>query len=279
MTIPTFWRLVLSHLGILLLSGAACLYSIVQLGSVSGSARSALVTSQQVIAYEEALIDAFLSQVRYGGKYLITHTEGRREQLLQFKKDFVNYLDLLKQLEQSESVGASLSRLERLHEQYHELFDREAAYIRAHQNYAQTRYQQERDKIVENTLDELQLLKAQLRATLQGKLENIERGARTARRIAIITTLVVLVFGTLFSLKVSKSLNASLSEASAIEPVFAGPWTQNLKTTGVNLLERSRDTIKLAIKRFNAFALCIIGAWNRRSARGKNPSHGKVTDL
>jgi hypothetical protein len=270
MRIPTFWRLVLSHLGILLLSGAACLYSIVQLGSVSGSARSALATSQRVIAYEEALIDSFLSQVRYGGKYLLTHTEGRHEQLLQFKKDFIDYLDLLKQLEQSESIGASLSRLERLHEQYHDLFDREAAYIRANQNYGQTRYQQERDKIVENTLEEFDLLKAQLRTKVQDKLESVDRGARTARRIAIITTLIVLVLGTLFSLKVSRSLDASLSEATQREPVFADPWIQNLKIPGVSLMARMWNTTKFQLNRCSALTLCIIGYWRHRSASPKN---------
>jgi hypothetical protein len=279
MRIPIFWRLVLSHLGILSLSGAACLYSITQLGSVSGSARTALVTSQQMTAYKEALIDTFLSQVRYGGKYLITHTEGRRDQLLQFKKDFVDYLDRLKRLEQSESIGASLSHIERLHEQYHELFDREAAYIRANQNYAQTRYQQERDKTVENTLEEFDVLKAQLRASQQERLASIERGARTARRIAIITTLVVLIFGALFSLKVSRSLDASLSETFVAKPLANVSWIQNLHLLEAKLLESLRDVSKLQIKRFNAFALYVIGAWNRRCARPKSAPRGKVTDL
>jgi len=279
MTITTFWRLVLSHLGILLLSGVACLYSVVQLGSVSGSARSALVTSQRVIAYEEALIDAFLSQVRYGGKYLITHTEGRREQLLQFKKDFVNYLDLLKRQEQSESIGASLSRLERLHEQYHELFNREAAYIRANQNYAQTRYQQERDKIVENTLDELDLLKAQLRAKLQEQLQTVDRGARTARRIAIISMLIVLVFGAVFSFKVSRSIDASLSNVNAPEAAFVGPWIQYLKNSGVSQLKRRWAITKIQASHFSAFVIGAFSPRRRHSASPNNPARGKVNDL
>ena len=61
MTISIFWRLVLSHVGILLLSGAACFYSIMQLGALSGAARSALDTHQQTIAYQEGLTEAFLS--------------------------------------------------------------------------------------------------------------------------------------------------------------------------------------------------------------------------
>ena len=161
MAIPVFWRLILSHMGVLLLSGAACFYSIVQLGSLSGTARTALDTNHRMISYQEALADAFLSQVRYGGKYLLTHTDGRHVQLRQFKTDFTDYLELMKRLGQSDSITPSISRIERLHQQYHELFDREVEYIQKNQNYAQSRYQQERDKIVESTLNELDVLKVQ----------------------------------------------------------------------------------------------------------------------
>jgi DNA-binding transcriptional MerR regulator len=280
MAIPMFWRLILSHIGILLLSGAASLYSIVQLGSLSGTARSALDTNRRMIAYQEALIDAFLSEVRYGGKYLITHTEGRHEQLRQFKKDFVDYLNLLKQLGDSDSIGFSLARIERFHDQYHELFDREAAYIRAKQNYAQTRYRQEHDKIVESTLKELDVLRAQLRTKLQEKLESIDHGARTARRIAIVTTLVVLILGALLSLKVSRAIGGPVSEPSSAQPPPVEDWMQVLNVTWISLVKLSRHMIQLQANRLNGFGLSVGAAWSRRSASWKNAApRGKATDL
>ena len=212
-TISIFWRLVLSHVGILLLSGAACFYSIMQLGALSGAARSALDTHQRMIAYQEGLTEAFLSEVRYGGKYLIDHSNVRYDQLLQFKREFVNYLEILKRFGQPES--SSLSTIERLHDQYHELFDREVTYVRANQNYAQSRYQQERDKLVESTLGELDHLKTQLREGLKNKLENLDQAARTAREIASVSTLVVLILGILISLTVSRTMEASVIRPAA----------------------------------------------------------------
>jgi CHASE3 domain sensor protein len=212
MQIAIFWRLILGTLGILLLSIAACLYSIIQLGTLSRTARAALDGDHRMIGYQEALTDAFLSEVRYGGKYIITHAEDRHEQLRQFKNDFARFLGELKSLVHTEEVGNSLSRIEQLHRQYHELFDREAAYIRAKQTYAQSRYQQERDKIFESALGELERLKARLQTNLQDKLEGIDHAARTAQQIAIITTLIVALLGTLFSLKLSKSLADPLNQ-------------------------------------------------------------------
>jgi CHASE3 domain sensor protein len=217
MQIPIFWRLILGTLGILLLSIAACLYSIIQLGTLSRTARAALDGDHRMIGYQEALTDAFLSEVRYGGKYIITHAEDRHEQLRQFKNDFARFLGELKSLVQSEEVANSLSRVEQLHRQYHELFDREARYIRANQTYAQSRYQQERDKVFESALSELERLKAQLQADLQQKLEGIDHAARTARQIAIITTLIVALLAILFSVKLSKSLAAPVKQQLRIE--------------------------------------------------------------
>ena len=216
-------------MGILFLSVAACLYSIIQLGTLSQTARSALDGDQRMISYQEGLTDAFLSEVRYGGKYIITHTEDRHEQLRQFKNDFARYLGDLKSLMQSDEVAASLSRIEQFHLQYHELFDREAAYIRANQTYAQSRYQQERDKVFDSALSELERLKTLLQSNLQDKLEGIDRAARTARQVAILTTLIVTILGTLFSLKISRSIavplkQLELSTATDFAKPSDSPW-------------------------------------------------------
>jgi CHASE3 domain sensor protein len=212
MSIPIFWRLILGNAGVLVLSVVASLYSIDQLSTLSGNARSALDGDHRMIGYQEALTDAFLSQVRYGGKYIITHTEDRHEQLRQFKNDFIRYLSELKSLQQSEPIANSLSRIEQFHRQYHELFDREVEYIRAKQNYAQSRFQQERDNLLESELDELQRLKTLLQTNLHDKLEGMDQAARTARQIAIVMTLIVVLLGTLLSLKISQSLSAPLKE-------------------------------------------------------------------
>jgi CHASE3 domain sensor protein len=270
MAISIFWRLILSHMGVLLLSGAACFYSIVQLGSLSGTARTALDTNHRMISYQEALADAFLSQVRYGGKYLLTHTDGRHVQLRQFKKDFNDYLEQLKHLGQSDSITPSLTTIEQLHARYHALFDREVEYIQLNQNYAQSRYQQEREKIVESTLNELDALKLQLRAKLQEKLESIDRGARTARRIAIVTTLVVFILGTVLSLRVSSSIEGPGSVAGAGAPLRAAPWVQAMKNASATFANRAHTAAELQLHRLTGFVLNFMAVWSRRYATWKN---------
>jgi CHASE3 domain sensor protein len=280
MQIPIFWRLILGTLGILLLSIAACLYSIIQLGTLSRTARAALDGDHRMIGYQEALTDAFLSEVRYGGKYIITHAEDRHEQLRQFKNDFARFLGELKSLVYSDEVANSLSRVEQLHRQYHELFDREASYIRAKQTYAQSRYQQERDKVFESALGELERLKTLLQTDLQDKLEGIDNAARAARQIAIITTLIVTLLGILFSLQLSKSLAAPLRQQQEMEAEHHGHSDPRSSLSDLGEIHEPLSTsehkedkldnrMKLSLPRLSTLAIGMLGTLSRRLALSK----------
>ena len=260
MELSVFWRLILSHLGILVLSGAACVYSIVQLGSLSGAARSTLDNDQRTIDYQEALTDAFLSEVRYGGKYLITHVEARHQQLVQFKKDFVDYLSRLQAMTAPGPARDSLAKIDYLHRMYHELLEREVTYIRAKQSYGQSRYQQERDKIVGVTLGELDVLKGQLREKLRAKLETIDAGARRARRIAIGTAIAVLILGTFLSLQVSLSIVAPSAAAGG-----GAAWFRTAVRWSSRTVSGSRRAGRLQARRLAHAALGFAAAWSRRS--------------
>jgi CHASE3 domain sensor protein len=223
MQIPIFWRIVSGYALILVLFVGVSSYSIIQLGGLSGTARTALDTDNRMIAYEEKLSDAFLSEVRYAGQFLIAHTRALHEQFGQFNNDFIGYLSEIKSRAASAELQTRLSRVEEFHSRYHDLFEQEVRYLRAGQPYAESRFQQERGKIFETTLQELERLKRQLQTNLHEKLEAIERVARTARTIAAVTTVILLGLGIALSLLISRSITAPLlrlrrSAAGAVTP-------------------------------------------------------------
>jgi CHASE3 domain sensor protein len=112
MAIPLFWRLILGYSAILLLTIGTSLYSIIQLSAFSKTARAAIDTDYRMIASQETLTDALLSEVRYGGKYLITQSPASYDQFLQFKNDFVRYLSGLKASNVSREILTQLSHVE-----------------------------------------------------------------------------------------------------------------------------------------------------------------------
>jgi methyl-accepting chemotaxis protein len=219
MRIPIFWRLTLGYSLILLLSVAVSSYSIVQLGRLSGIARAALDTDNRMIAYEEKLTDAFLSEVRYAGRFLITHAASLHDQFRQFRHDFDRYMNEIKSLAASAEIKTRLSGIEELHLRYQALFDQEVRYVKAGQPYAESRFQLEKEKILESGLGELDRLKRQLQQNLHDKLENMEREAAATRTSAIAITLLLVGLGLALSLAISKGITGPLArlKVTAVE--------------------------------------------------------------
>jgi methyl-accepting chemotaxis protein len=196
---------------ILLLSVGVSSYSIVQLGGLSGTARAALDTDYRMIAHQEKLADAFLSEVRYAGRFIIHHAASLHDQFRQFQNDFIGYMAEIKSLAASPDVKARLSRIEELHLRYQHLFDREVRYIKSGQPYAESRFQQEKEKVLESALEELERLKRHLHKNLNDKLTAMDTAARNAQSSAGIATLLLLGLGVALSLAISRSITRPLA--------------------------------------------------------------------
>jgi CHASE3 domain sensor protein len=212
MSIPIFWRIILGYSVILLLAVGVAAYSIIQLGSLGGTARAALDIDNRMMVYQETLTDAFLSEVRYAGRFLITRAGANHDEFRQFKEDFKRYMNELTSLAASGEIKARLIRVDELHLRYHELFDQEVGYIKTRQPYAQSRYQQEREKILDAELKELEALKVELNRNLHDKLQTMEGAARRARAISIASTLILIGLGIGLSLVISKSITTPLAQ-------------------------------------------------------------------
>ena len=113
-------------------------------------------------------------------------------------------------------VKARLSRVKELHLQYQTLFDQEVGYVKARQPYAESRFQQEKEKVLESALGELDHLKRQVQKNLHDKLETMEKVGRAARTIAGLTTLVLFGLSVALSFVISKSITTPLSNLKRI---------------------------------------------------------------
>jgi hypothetical protein len=207
---PIFWRLVSGYTAILLLSAGVSLHYVGELGALSARARSALESDSRRITILETLTDAFLSEARYAGKYVISHTREHYEQYLQFNNDFGRYLKDLHGLRQSADSKTRLNRIGDLHVRYNDLFQREVAYTASSQMYGESRYRQEKEKILESALRELELFRAYAQKNLQAELGQMGNAANAARRRAIITTLALLGIGFGLCYAISRSITTPL---------------------------------------------------------------------
>jgi len=209
-TLSIFRRILVGYLAIMFLSLGILAYAIIQLADLAHTAHTALDEDHRMIAYQEILTDAFLSEARYGAKYVIAHTAALHDQYRQFKSDFQHYAAKLQSLAPTAKIQDRVSRVQEFHSRYGQLLGREADYIKAKQPYASSRYLNERDKTMESVLNELEVLKGQLQTHLRGKLQIIETSAARTRKLAILASFILLATGIALSLRISKSITMPL---------------------------------------------------------------------
>jgi len=211
MSVPTLRRFIVSYSAMLALMVVVSGYSVVQLGKLSAAAHVAISVEQTMIDETNRLADAFLSEVRYAGKFSVTQAPVHYEQYKQFTADFDRSMLRLKSLAESDEAMQSLSRAEEYHAQYQQLFAREVEYLKAKQPYAETRYREERERLVDYLLREHEALKTNLERSLQQRIGYVEQTARANQRFTSIATLVLAIAGIVLGFWLVGALPASLT--------------------------------------------------------------------
>ena len=214
MSVPTLRRFIVSYSTMLALMVAVSGYSVMQLGKLSAAAHVAINVEQTMIAETNRLADAFLSEVRYAGKFSATQAPVHYEQYKQFRADFDRSMLRLKSLAASDEAMQRLSRAEEYHAQYQQLFAREVEYLKAKQPYAETRYREERERLVDYLLREHEALKSNLEESLQQRIGYVEQTARANQRFTSIATLLLAIFGIVFGFWLVGGLPAGLKAQS-----------------------------------------------------------------
>jgi CHASE3 domain sensor protein len=198
MTIPKIRQFIIGSLVMLNLMVGICGYSIYQLGRLRSAAHIALNIEQRMIQQVARLADSFLSEARYASKFIVTQAPLHYAEYKQFKSDFDRSMERLRALAASDDALQRLARTQEYHEQYHQLVDKEAEYIKTKQPYAETRYREEKDRLVDYLLREQEALKSDLQTSLQQRIGFIEEASQDSRNITLVATILLVGLGVFF---------------------------------------------------------------------------------
>ena len=212
-------RCIIGYALMLILMVSVSGYSIIQLGKLSNAANIALKVDQRTIDYSERLADAFLSEVRYAGQFNVTHATQHHEQYMQFRADFDRYIALLKPLAGSSGMVKRLARAEEYHAQYRQLFEKEVVYINTKHAYAETRYREEKDRLVDYLLRENEAFKSDVQKSLQERIEYIEHAAMKSQKITLAATLVLVIMGIFFACYLGAKVSQEEDRAPSADPI------------------------------------------------------------
>lgn len=212
MKLSIFSRLMAGYVALLVLATGMSVYAIIQLGRVNAVTHSILLVDNPLIDLHKDLSDALLSETRYEKKFIIMRDGSLYENFLASGSEFEKSLREAKLVAASADVKDRLATVEGLHEQYRTLFDEETVYLRDGKQYPRDRYTDEKEKIVNDILDELIRVRLLSQESIIHKVADLEKSGDRARRAAIIITGVSLLFGIVLSILITRSITRPLRE-------------------------------------------------------------------
>ena len=205
-------RLVIGYSIILILVIAMNVYTIVRIGQFNEVTQSVSVTNNRMIHSIEKLKDAFLSQIRYEKKYIITQDEAFSNQFLRLKSDCDQYLVEVISIADAPQTRDFLNHAKESYQTYQLLFDEEVKYLKAGHHYSQEWYKQEKDRAASVIIGELDKSKAYTEQNTYDKINKLYESGANVRRMALVMTVAFLII----SISISLFINRTITQPIAI---------------------------------------------------------------
>ena len=214
MQLSLFSRLTLGYLAIFAIVAAASAYAVLELTNFGNQAESILRIDNRVLDHEKFLTDLLLAQSRAEQKFVLSRDEAWYLQFVRLKIDFEA------RVESAAAVAdvlaqAIVRRVRENYRRYVELVEDEAHWVRTKKNYPQAQFKQDKDSLVDATLDELERLRANQQRATYSKVKELAAAAAQAREAALSIAAGSLLAIVLMSLLITKSITRPLAALKA----------------------------------------------------------------
>ena len=210
MRLSLFSRLILGYLAVLALVIAVSLYALRELQRFDDITQSILHKDNRILDYEKKLGDSFLSQVRYERKFVIAKDQALYREFRKFKSDFERDLSEAAMFADP-NVLALLNQVKQEYERYQELFAKETAHIKAHQEYPQAWYHTAKNRITDTILELLEKLQTERQQGTYRKVRELADAGARAREAAVTITIASLLFILILSLVIARSITRPIA--------------------------------------------------------------------
>ena len=241
-----FKRLTLGYVLIFSLVTGMVLYAVIQFQSLNHIAGELQKVDRRISDYGEKLTDVLLSEVRYEKKYIITRAPVHLDQFGEFTKDFEEHFGRLTAIAEYPELQEHLVRIRDLHQRYQHLLAEEVTYLKAGRDYAQSRYQREKDKAVAAMMDALEQVVMIAQRNTHRKLNQIESVTAKARTLSLASTGLFLLLGISISFFITRSITRPISFLKdKTKRIAEGNLNGDLELPAVPEIRELADTFNL----------------------------------
>lgn len=233
MRFTIFSRLISGYFLVILLLLAVSSYMIVRLVQVESISHSIMAVDHRVEELDKKLTDSLLSQMRYEKKYMVTRDAALYAQFLLARDDFNSRLEELSKISDSSSPPDLLQNLQASHQKYQRLIEEEAGYVWAQKPYSSVWYKDEKEKVVDQMLQNLQTLSLQARQNTLAKMVKLEESGISVRQMTMTMVAVALLAVIILSFFITSSITHPISRLiRKTREIAGGKFENNLRLSG-----------------------------------------------
>lgn len=230
MRFTIFSRLSTGFIVIFILIILVSIYVDAQFQKLEDITNSILNIDNRMLSNNKKLIDALLSQVRYGEKFIILKDDALYDNFIATKNDFDQYFKELMSVADSPRAMSLLNDIKQSHQHYQKLFYKEGELLRDGQSYPQNWYTQEKEKAINTIMEGLKELKTYNDNNTYEKIKKLGEAGANARRVALVMTISSLIFGITISIFITRSITKPLTVmGKKTREIAGGNYESDLK--------------------------------------------------
>ena len=227
MRLTIFSRLAAGYLAILFTMGAVNSYTILNLYRLNDETSSIFNTDGRLLDIKKKLSDSFLSQLESEKKYSITKDIAFYNQFRTANETFDKYYTEATSISDTPSKNESLKRVKTYYDRYQSIVREEFDSLGSNQPRPIVQREENKEKVINNLLDELKALEASYRQDMYARMDAIRNNVAYASRLAALMLVIAffLVIGTSFlsTRSITKPLRTLVEKTKEIsEGVFEG---------------------------------------------------------
>lgn len=206
-----FTRLIFGYLIIFLLVIALIIYAILQLKQFEYITREIHYIDHQMLEIEKKLSDAILAQMGFERKYLIIKDKLLHDQYFLTSEEFKKNLDQAFFFSSTDSQKNILQVIKQEYEGYNSIVTKEIELVKNNKSYDQKLFKKEKDKAIDQILEELKKLAAVSRQITSEKIRRLSEIGAEARRLTIIIAVTALIGILLISFIFTRTITKPIS--------------------------------------------------------------------
>ncbi len=206
-----FTRLIFGYLIIFILVIALTIYAIFQLNQFENVTREIHYIDHQMLEIEKKLSDSMLAQMGFERKYSIVKDKALHDQYLLASEDFKKNLDQALFFSSTASQKNILQAIKKEYEGYNSVVTKEIELIKSNKPYNQRLFKEEKDKAIDQILEDLKNLAAISRQITSEKIKKLSEIGREARELTIFIAIAALAGALLISFFITRTITKPIS--------------------------------------------------------------------